>query len=288
MAELTKAVIEEWVRGTDGWWDIAQLDRDLNLDPSAATKSKRRVILHRLVSEGILKRHPDQNGKFKLVTADATIVDWRNADVSNTIDIMLPFGLEQWVTIYPKNLILIAGAPNSGKSAICLNIVALNMNRPNLDNFKPIEYFTSEMGPEELKLRLSKFPAMEWNFVARERNSGFADVIKPDKINIIDYLEVTDNFYMVADELNEIFTTLTTGIAIVALQKKIGARLGRGAEFSLEKPRLYLSLDNNRLTIEKGKNWAQPGVNPNGKKWTFKLVDGWHFCNIKEVHDGTE
>jgi hypothetical protein len=59
--------------------------------------------------------------------------------------------------------------------------------------------------------------------------------------------------------------------------------MGRGAEFGLEKPRLYLSLGANRLEIVKGKNWAQEGINPNGMCWEFALVGGYKFVNIREV-----
>jgi hypothetical protein len=80
------------------------------------------------------------------------------------------------------------------------------------------------------------------------------------------------------------------------LQKKEGANLGRGAEFSSEKARLYVSLDEirginkHRLTIIKGKNWAQPGINPNNKSIVFNIKDGC-IQDIGEHHgakpDGT-
>jgi hypothetical protein len=63
----------------------------------------------------------------------------------------------------------------------------------------------------------------------------------------------------------------------VALQKKIGAQLGRGAEFSLEKPRLYLSIDKGKLTIIKGKSWARKNVDPNGLSVNFKITGGCQF-----------
>jgi hypothetical protein len=70
----------------------------------------------------------------------------------------------------------------------------------------------------------------------------------------------------------------------VAIQKKIGAQLGRGQEFSLEKPRLYLSMDKGRLSIVKGKSWANPKVDPNGLTIGFKITGGCVF----EVTGGWE
>jgi len=59
----------------------------------------------------------------------------------------------------------------------------------------------------------------DWNFTAEERSSNFADVIRPNCINIIDYMELSGDFYMVAEYLRQLHDKLDGGIAIVALQK---------------------------------------------------------------------
>src|SRR5208283_404970 len=112
----------------------------------------------------------------------------------------------------------------------------------NMD-FHRIEYFSSEMGAEELKLRLSKFedfPLKSWKFFPRDRASKFADAISPDAINIIDYLEITKEFSEVGGMIKDIHDRLGKGIAIIAIQKKKGSETGRGGDFTLEKPRLAL------------------------------------------------
>ena len=63
--------------------------------------------------------------------------------------------------------------------------------------------------------------------------------------------------------------------------EEMNAELGRGAEFSLERARLYLSLDNGRLKIVKAKNWRTE-LNPNGMLYTFKLTDGCKFIQIEK------
>lgn len=274
-------LIEEWVKQTDGWFTYKELDNELDIGSSEG-KAIRRVILHNLVSSGLVERDVKINGKFRLIEVNAPVIEWQDADIGNIVDLRWPFKLEEWVTIYPKNIIIVAGSFNAGKTAFCLNFIAKNQHRVEIANLLPIEYFNSEMGPEEMKLRLSKFPVSDWAFVARERSANFADVIRPNKINIIDYLEVTDNFFLIAEELNAIFNRLNRGIALIALQKKRGAIMGRGAEFSLEKPRLYLSMDSGVLKIVKGKNWAREGQNPNDRQWTFKLLQGWKFIDIEE------
>jgi hypothetical protein len=198
--------------------------------------------------------------------------------------IRYPFGIESYFRTYPSNVIVIAGAADAGKTAFLLNLIHLNMTE------FAIYYQTSEMGAEELASRLQKFEGItldEWNFTAEERSRDFADVIRPDCINIVDYLELAGDFYMVADYLKQIHDKLSSGIAVVALQKKRGAELGRGGDFGLEKPRLYLSMDANKLTIQKAKNWADPQVNPNGLTRNFKLVDGCNFVFTQDWQSPT-
>jgi len=283
--KLTQSIVENWVRGTFGWWHYRELDRDLDIG-STEGKAYRRVILRRLCQLGIVERHPKEEGKFRLLDNTAPVIDWQKADASKVLHLRWPFELEKWVNIYPKNVIVLAGTFNSGKTAMCLNFIEMNQHRIEIANLLPIQYFSSEMGPEEMKLRISKFQSSDWAFDAWERSTNFADVIRPDKINVIDYLEVTNDFFLVAQEIASIYDKLKGGIALITVQKKQGATLGRGAEFSAEKPRLYLSLDTGKLTIVKGKNWAQPGVNPNGLKFSFQLVDGYKFVNIQELGRG--
>ena len=59
-------------------------------------------------------------------------------------------------------------------------------------------------------------------------------------------------------------------------------RHGRGQEFGLERPKLYLSMDEGRLQIVKGKSWATNRVNPNGRSIKFKIIDGCRFQAVGE------
>jgi hypothetical protein len=174
----------------------------------------------------------------------------------------------------PKNVIVVAGSPNAGKTAFLLNVVKMNMGGK-----MPIHYFSSEMGSMELKGRLQKFniPLEKWRFNAKERSTNFDDVIQPDDMNIIDFLEISDEFWKVGGDIKRIFDKLKNGIAIIALQKHPKATMARGGVGTLEKPRLYITMDSGIMKIEKGKNWKNSEVNPNGLQIRFKLVQGAEF-----------
>ena len=272
--------IREWVLLTPGDFSVTDADRELGL-LTRADKNNRAKVIERLVREGLITRVGQKRGWYRLIERDSQVLDWRNADCSHVFDIRWPFELEQLVNIFPKNIIVVAGASNAGKTAFLLNVIRMNMAHHRMI------FFSSEMGPEELKLRLQKFEGVnlgDWNFEAYERNSNFADAIQSDAVNIIDYLELSgEKTFLVGDEIRAIFDRLNKGLAIIALQKKKGAEYGRGAEFSLEKARLYLAMDAGELKVIKAKNWGpearQTGQNPNGKIFKFSLVNGCRFVS---------
>src|SRR6185369_10389855 len=107
--------------------------------------------------------------------------------------------------------------------------------------------------------------------------SNFADVIQPNEVNIIDFLEIHDEFWKIGSLLKDLYEKLDKGICIIALQKKRGSDTGKGGDVTREKPRLYLAMEDGKLCIEKGKNWKHEGVNPNNLQIGFKLVHGSKF-----------
>ncbi|MFC2122114.1 bifunctional DNA primase/polymerase [Bacteroidota bacterium] len=270
--------IRDWVVETGGRW-FTRVDMDKEVDIfTPQDKENRKKIIQRLKHAGEIEEHPFVSGKYRFVDANCEDIAIGEAFVGEPIPFQWPFGIESYANLYPGNLVVIAGSPNAGKTAMLLNLVAMNQNE-----FE-IYYFSSEMAEQEFNLRLSLFKDVEkWNFHPKMKSSNFADVIKPDAINIVDYLEMTDDFYKVSGYLAGITNKLKNGIAIVALQMKRGATLGRGGEFSLEKARLYLTMDSGKIRIEKAKNWHKPDFNPNGMSSQFKLVNGCDFSIIRPL-----
>jgi hypothetical protein len=292
LKEIPEKLKSALKRGQKREWNISEEVREFVVTSSDAfltpdiyfrlqvtsREEKKAVVkaLLRLHKAGIIERTGNRNGCYRRIERECENIDFLNAP-TESINIRWPFGIEQYVKILPKNIIVVAGSPDSGKTAFLLNVVKENMDRFN------IHYFSSEMGSVEMRDRLGKFGISleSWrrcNF--KERSSNFSDVIVPDAINIFDFIEVHDEFYKVGAWLKEIYDKLTTGIALVALQKKYGQDLGRGGLGTLEKPRLYLAIDNGKMKIVKAKNWINSQVNPNGLEVLFKLVDGCKFIKV--------
>ena len=178
----------------------------------------------------------------------------------------------------PGNLLVVAGETNAGKTGFLLRFCQMNKQTATL----PIIYFSNSEGEHELNRRLQAFggewPTSEWNQVRwANRDSNFGDVIDPDAINIVDFLEVFTDFWLVASMLKDISRKLRKGIAIVAIQKNVGNEKGLGGDRGLEKPRLYLALGFNWARILKAKNRRVDEVNPDRMVCKYKL---WRGCNF--------
>ena len=272
--------IEDWVIQTTGWFSYEECDKEIGIRDTPE-KDNRRHVFMRLKAAGKVEAHPKNNKLYRYINTSVRLIDFKSGTKVTPIQLKYPFGIEYYFNTYPGNIIVVAGSPDSGKTAFLLNVIKLNQY-----DFS-IYYQSSEMGRDELQNRLLNFDGIgldDWNFTAEERSSNFADVIRPNCINIIDYMELSGDFYMVAEYLRQIHDKLDGGIAIVALQKDPKAPQGRGGTFGLEKPRLYLNMDSGKTVIKKAKNWTHPEQNPNGLTLNYKIVGGCKFIITNDWH----
>lgn len=267
------AEVKDWLLSSSGVFLSSDVVKCLHLS-SRDDQKHLSTVLRRFVAEGIIKRHGNRNGCFEIVEAlDENVIDIFSAE-NKALPVKFPLDVHDLVKIMPKNIIILAGEVNAGKSAYLLNLAALNMLK-----FETV-YFSSEMGGAELKERLQNFdfPLENWRDVKFiERASDFSTAIRPDGLNIIDFLEIHDEFYKVGALIKDIFDKLTTGLAVIAIQKNKGRDEGLGGQRSLEKPRLYMAMEPGKLKIVKAKNWLNPTMNPNGMCMEFKLAKGCYF-----------
>lgn len=264
----------DFLNDSPGWFNVSDITPNYDYRKIYLRK------LEKLVVTGHAQRHPTKRGVYRKTESELEIMDFKNVE-ANPVDIWLPFELSDYVEIFDGNMILVAGMKSCGKTAIMLNMVYENMR--NWD----VHYFNSEMGASELRKRLDLFPYKtidDWDFKAYRRSENFGDAIDggPDKLILIDFLEVHDEFYAIGRALKSIHDNLKGAIAVVALQKNPGSDVGLGGWRSAEVSRLYLSLDRGRVKITDAKNFRDPDKNPNGWVRYFKLL---HGCQI--INDGT-
>jgi len=234
-----RARIVDWIKtGGDADFSDRDIDHDMDLI-ELEEKSSRSKILAELVASGVIEKIGRRRGWYRHINRNLDVIDYKNADTT-PFHLSLPLGLSAFCRLYHKSIIAISGEKNSGKSAFCLNIVKLNQN-----SGQGIYYFSSEMLATEMRVRLDSFGDVginDWNFNPIHRTENFEDVVVPDAINIIDFLEIHDEFWKVGKKMSAIFNRLNKGIAIVCVQKSPKQEHGRGGTFLIEKPRLTLSL----------------------------------------------
>jgi len=276
--EVTTRYLREYIESLQcGIFTTRDVCSDLGIHDQKG-KAIIRTLLNRLCSDDVIESVKGFAGTWrkpekKLEKMDLSIIEYK------PVNLRLPFDLHTLVHTLPGNIIVLTGDADAGKTAFLLNTA-----KENLDRFK-IHYFSSEMGPQEMRLRLDKFdgfPVTHKNFSVYERSDDFEDVIKSGKnhINIIDYLELNENFFRVSLHLKNIHDRLKDAIAIIAIQKKDPkCDDPLGGKRALEKPRLALSMSNGRIKIIKAKNWATQD-NPNGMIFKFKLVNGCKFLRL--------
>lgn len=263
--------VQDWIGDSRGWFSVKDMYHQLGLSTRTLQKIAT-ASLKALTEERAIEQHTSLNGMYRKTVTDANFITLE--DIPDPyVDIMWPFSMEEYVLTLPKSIAIFAGTPNSGKSAMMLNVARMNQ-----DQFQ-VRYFSSEMGKNELTTRVKKFgyPLDSWNVEFLERSGDFQDLILPNGLNLIDFLEIHESFFAIGGEIHKIFNALDQGVAVIAIQKNPGASTGLGGYRGLEKPRLYCNIEYGKIEIAKAKTWASEMTNPNGLKCTFSIVQGCHL-----------
>jgi len=295
--QLSQSVILEYLRLVSGTFNTRTMQNELNIITSEA-KGHLRVILHRLCEAGIIAK-TSLDGNYRKLETEKIPIDWQNADPGNIVPLQWPFGLEKYALIYPKNIAIIAGQKQEGKTTFLYNFIKLNMNK-----YK-IELFNSETGKEQMHDRFTDLGIpLDAPFDVYERYDNFADVIDPGKISVIDYLDLNSEFYLAGAEIDRIFRKLTTGLAVIGMQippstvtiiknvrKVIDRDYAYGGGSTAKRAFIYVSLFSHKLKLKHAKKPAQKNVNPENMMWTYSFNEQGDFCNIDRYYgeqDGKE
>lgn len=212
-------------------------------------------------------------GIYRVINQEFEKIDFLNAD-RTALPVELPLGIHEKFNFYRSNVIVLAGSPNTGKTAFCLNTAWMNKEK-----FK-VRYIMSEMDATELAVRLYsfKYPIEDWSKIEFiKKHNDFRSAIDPNGFNIIDYVMVKDEFWKIGGIIDGICERLVDGVALVAIQKPVNRTVGYGGEMTLFAARLYLSLSNDTIEIIKGKLWKNGGQDTLNTQLKFKLVDGAFF-----------
>lgn len=240
------------------------------------------------VKQGKLEK---SNRIYKYVNTNIKYIDWVNTPDYDYFPIKWPcshldgssFGFDEHIKISPNDVIVIAGGSNYGKTAFCQNLLFENMH-----DF-PCVMMVNEYSPGRFKRRINR---MDWTspfngdglpcFELIERHEDWKYAVKPGAINIIDWINLTENLWLIGSVIEGIQSRLAGGVAVISLQKDDDKTLGRGRGWAKDFASVYLTMDYERLTVIKVKEWQN--VNINNKMYGFTIEDqGSQFANIREI-----
>jgi len=271
-----QAEVDSFIAVTFGYFSVTDCYSVLQV-VTKEDKATVRTALHRRKDKTI-ERYGKKDGMYQRIDTELEHIDF-SEDEGARSQVLLPLDLHELVDVCEGNIVLAAGEYNSGKTSFALNVLQMNKNRMK------IRYLSSEMKGGEFKRRFRTFglPNDFWlpdemtEYIALKNN--LAASIMPDGLNIIDYLEFADgDFTQGAEYMRQVHDKLTTGVAIVCIQQKTGARLPRSGDLVMEKPRLAISFrkitTDTELTcgvveIQKAKNVRLGKCD--GKKLEFEL-----------------
>ncbi|MBA7710831.1 hypothetical protein ES703_119778 [subsurface metagenome] len=228
-------------------------------------------------------------------------VKWWDGDISEEpLDFRFPrcyedgseFGIEDFVEVFAGDLILIAGRSNFGKTAIALSIMGENLGlMPSV--LMGSEYTASDgkISPK-FRRRMRRMNWVEWmngdkpRFQLLPVGSDYEDYIEPDQLNVIDWISLPGEYYLIDRVMKAIKDRVGNGIVVMVLQKNKDNEWGEGGERTERYADVYMKIDNfgereSLLTIGKVK---APKGKATGRTFAFDIVDyGANFHNIREV-----
>ncbi len=289
----------------DQWLDVHRGER-FDLDTicrqnDISGRESRQSVAKKLsyeVGRGKLEKDTSSSrarATYLFINNTINTIDWVNAPDVSYIDLSWPhshtdnseFSFTNYIKIPAKGIIVVAGVSNTGKTSWVMNFLAENWDK-HLCTLMGNEYEASDFKDRLIAMTGWANPLREDGtpkFELLERHDSWKDIIRPDNINIIDWINldgILQPFYAFSVIAEGIKQKLNKGICVICIQKDAFKELGRGGSFTLDLASLYLSMDFGRITIKKAKKWHN--INVNNHVYGFDLENkGTNFRNIRKI-----
>ena len=197
------ALVDEWLALHQGeTFDLDTICRQLTL----TEREPRNLITIKLAYE-VKRGNLEKNSRtYKYVNKDKKYIRYLEYKDNDEIEISWPydhasgarFGFDGHIALRPADLIVVAGLSNWGKSAFCRNFIAENM-----DKYK-CQMMVNEYSPGRFAGVIRRMKWADWKnpdgtekAPLIERHEDWQHIIEPDWINVIDWISLADNFYLI-------------------------------------------------------------------------------------------
>ncbi len=281
-----KQEILEFISLQDTYWFLTDAFNTLQL-LTKEEKNHAMVVIHRLWKEDkIIERYGNKRGCYRAINQEYETLNILDAP-DHPLDFDFPMSISDHCRIYPKNVILISGIANMGKSALAFELARLNQK---LFPGKKIRFQTTEAGDTEIKSKLNRYPQeiipIKWwvenvEFIPKADN--WADIIDPDGLNVVDYISDYLEAYKIPYYIQLIHTKLREGVAVLVIQKDPNKPHGQGGQATRHAARLAIDIERKKMTLVKVKSpikQAPEYYHPDGAYRNFELKDTWKFIPV--------
>jgi len=290
MPELTSEQIKKWLRFEEDEYHVDAFKKKHDIAPDCPVLW---TTFSRLVDEGYHKRQ--KRGWYRKIK-QVEPIRWWEAKTKNPLLFKFPrgiqddsgFGFDDCIEVFEGDSIVLSGVSNQGKTAFALNVLADNINL-----FKGATMMVNEYKPVRFKNRMDRFYWADiWDgdkpkFELLPVTENHEDQIRPDSLNIIDWILLRGEFWLIAGMIEDMQMKLREGIVLVVLQKTRGKDYGMGGEWGQFLPSAYFILDPpGKLTVQKIKSCKEGRRSPEGKMFAYDIIEGGtQFYNIREVRN---
>ncbi len=273
----------------------------LNIEPGSKDDTNLRTLMStNLVARKVVKPSGRSDGVYRVLTPVEPVKWWDDSIDEEPINFYFPkchednteFGIEDLVEVFAGDLILISGQSNYGKTTIALNILGENLSlMPAVLMGSEYTASNGKISPK-FKRRMNRMSWVNWTEDGKPRfqllpvGADFEDYIEPDLLNVIDWVSLPGEYYLIDRVMKAIKDKVGTGIVVMVLQKNKGAEFGEGGERTQRYADVELLIDEygqheSMLTIGKVK---APKGKAKGRKWAFSIVDyGANLHGIREI-----
>jgi len=297
VGEITTEEVKEYLRSIQG--QIISLDklrREFNILPGTKSFDLIRNIMFRLSEQKLVK--PNRRGEYKVITQVFPVKVFgreRRPPIQMFFprchDTMMEMDIVNDIVMREGDLILIAGRSNYGKTALCMNFCAENIDSSPV--LMGNEYTTIDNEPTPRFLnRIDNIDWVEWfnsvgedKFVLLPVYEDFAEHIVKDRINIVDWINLPSEHYLISPIMEAIKRAIGKGVGILVIQKAEGAAAGRGGQFTRDFADVEILLDQYKerevlMTMGKVKEVKH---RVSGRHFAFGLLDGVKIINFREL-----
>ena len=300
MAEITIDEVREYFLKKQGREVVLSAMRtDLQIERGSKSWDGIRNILYKLTEQRVVKPSGKRDGVYKVLKKIVPVKVFSvprarkppfDLKYPRDYDTGMEMGFAEHVIIREGDTILLVGVSNYGKTTLAMNFLGENIH--HLPVLLGNEFAKDGEPTPRFLNRLDAMDWVEWTngdgedkFELLPVLADFEDYIKKGRINIVDWINLPGEYYMISLVMETMKQAVGNGINIAVIQKNEDSSHGRGGAMTRDFADLELLIDKHgdyesRITVGKVKEYTTWVT---GRSWAYEIHEGVKLKNVREV-----